>query len=108
MSATLISPNFNERDGVTVDMLVLHYTGMKTASRRLDVYVIRRRSQRTLYDRRGRHAHTLVDEAIAPGMPGSRCGAGISNINSRSIGIELVNPGHEFGYRGFPERRCNV
>ena len=28
---------------------------------------------------------------------------GQSNINSRSIGIELVNPGHEYGYRGFPE-----
>ena len=28
---------------------------------------------------------------------------GVTDINSRSIGIEIVNPGHEFGYRDFPD-----
>ena len=32
-------------------------------------------------------------------------GAGETDINSRSIGIEIVNPGHEFGYRDFPLRQ---
>ena len=31
--------------------------------------------------------------------------AGETDINSRSIGIEIVNPGHEFGYRDFPLRQ---
>ncbi len=39
----------------------------------------------------------------APGTPGVAHWAGAANINARSIGIEIVNPGHEFGYRAFPE-----
>ena len=34
--------------------------------------------------------------------------AGASDINARSIGIELVNPGHEFGYRPFPEEQITA
>src|SRR4029079_16100492 len=30
---------------------------------------------------------------------------GISDVNSASVGIELVNPGHEFGYRNFPDEQ---
>ena len=39
----------------------------------------------------------------APGMPAFPTGPASADINARSIGIELVNPGHEFGYRAFPE-----
>ena len=38
-------------------------------------------------------------------MPGCRAGAGAADINGASIGIELVNPGHEWGYRPFPEKQ---
>ncbi len=34
---------------------------------------------------------------------GVACWAGEYDVNGRSIVIELVNPGHEFGYRRFPE-----
>ena len=99
----LPSPNYDSRGGASVDMLVLHYTGMPTAE---DAIV-------RLCDTNARvSAHYVVDEdglvfqlveeqyrAWHAGVSGWR---GNTNINARSIGIEIVNPGHEFGYRPFP------
>ena len=104
MSATLISPNFNERDGVTVDMLVLHYTGMKSAAEALARMCdpTAEVSAHYMIDEDGTLTH-LVDEQMRAWHAGVAMWRGFSNINSRSIGIELVNPGHEFGYRDFPD-----
>ena len=44
----------------------------------------------------------MVDEADRAWHAGAAFWAGESDINSRSIGVEIANPGHEFGYRGFP------
>ncbi len=41
-------------------------------------------------------------------MPVAAIGAGITDINSASIGIELVNPGHEWGYRPFTEAQMDA
>ena len=40
---------------------------------------------------------------IGPGMRALVSGAGASGLNDGSVGIEIVNPGHEFGYRAFPQ-----
>jgi N-acetylmuramoyl-L-alanine amidase len=45
----------------------------------------------------------LVDEARRAWHAGRGFWAGATNINDRSVGIELANPGHEHGYRAFPE-----
>ena len=45
----------------------------------------------------------MCRKRAAPGMPVFPSGRASTNVNARSIGIELVNPGHEFGYRAFPE-----
>ena len=85
-------------------MLVLHYTGMPDAASALA----------RLRDPESRvSAHYLVDEdgAVSRLVPEERRAwhagvaewAGESDVNARSIGIELVNPGHEHGYRPFPE-----
>ncbi len=47
--------------------------------------------------------HRLVREDRRAWHAGRSCWRGITDINSASIGIELVNPGHEFGYRPFPD-----
>jgi N-acetylmuramoyl-L-alanine amidase len=98
------SPNHDDRAGAAIDMLVLHYTGMKTAEDALE----------RLCDPAARvSAHYTVDEdgTVYAHVPEERRAwhsgvshwAGVSNLNSRSIGIEIVNPGHEFGYREFPQ-----
>jgi N-acetylmuramoyl-L-alanine amidase len=84
-------------------MLVLHYTGMRTAREAID----------RLRDPTAKvSAHYVVDEdgGICRLVPEERRAwhAGVSYwrghtaLNDRSIGIEIVNPGHEFGYRPFP------
>ncbi len=101
---SLPSPNHDSRDGHSVDMLVLHYTGMRSAeealSRLRDPHA--KVSAHYVVDEDG-SIYTLVPEdrrAWHAGVSGWR---GHANINQRSIGIEIVNPGHEFGYRPFPE-----
>lgn len=99
------SPNWNERPGGTcIDTVVIHYTGMQSgeaALRRLcdpkaEV------SAHYLIEEDGR-LFQLVDEEKRAWHAGVSSWRGQDNINHNSIGIELVNPGHEFGYRPFPE-----
>lgn len=101
------SPNQNDRPpGAPVDHLILHYTGMRTAGDALE----------RLTDPRSEvSAHYLIDEdgAVLRLVPehrrawhaGQSFWRGANGLNARSIGIELVNPGHEWGYRAFPERQ---
>ncbi len=104
------SPNHGERaPGVPIDMLILHYTGMPTAEAAL---------QRLCDPAAEVSAHYLVyeDGAILQCVPEARRAwhagrsfwKGDTDINSRSIGIEIVNPGHEFGYRPFPEAQIEA
>jgi len=101
------SPNQDARPhGGPVDILVLHYTGMKTAedalSRLCDPTA--RVSSHYTIDRDGTvYAH--VPEERRAWHAGVSYWAGERDINARSIGIELVNPGHEFGYQPFPEEQ---
>lgn len=99
------SPNFDARPaGAAVDMLVLHYTGMETAeaarARLCDPEA--EVSAHYMVDEDGTVTR-LGDEAERAWHAGVSFWRGHSGINARSIGIELVNPGHEFGYRPFPE-----
>lgn len=99
-----LSPNFDDRGDQPVDMLVLHYTGMESASAALDRLVdpAAQVSAHYLIDEDG-SIYRLVDEAKRAWHAGASFWRGATDINRRSIGIELVNPGHEFGYRPFPE-----
>jgi N-acetylmuramoyl-L-alanine amidase len=99
------SPNFGpRREGARVDMLVLHYTGMKTCGDALDRLCdpAAQVSAHYVIDEDGT-AYRLVDESNRAWHAGVSAWRGDSDVNSRSIGIELVNPGHEFGYREFPK-----
>lgn len=97
------SPNFDSRRGPP-DMLVLHYTGMRTA----EEAVSRLRDPEAKVS-----AHYVVDEdgsilrLVAEERRAWHAGKGAwqgeTDCNAASIGVEIVNPGHEFGYRDFPE-----
>ena len=102
------SPNFDNRRAPP-DMLVLHYTGMRTADEAID----------RLRDAEARvSAHYVVDEngailrLVAEERRAWHAGKGVwqgeTDCNAASIGIEIVNPGHEFGYRDFTEAQIDA
>jgi len=97
------SPNFGPR-AAGIDMLVLHYTGMRTAAAALARLCApaSQVSAHYLVDEDGA-IWRLVDEAQRAWHAGVASWRGRSDVNGASIGIELVNPGHEWGYRPFPE-----
>ena len=98
------SPNCDSRGGTPVDMLVLHYTGMHDGeaalARMCDPNT--KVSAHYMLDEDGT-VYALVPEEMRAWHAGVSYWAGGRDINARSIGIELVNPGHEFGYRHFPD-----
>lgn len=99
------SPNHDARpEGAPIDLLVLHYTGMKTAAEALARLCdpAARVSAHYTIDRDGT-VYRHVPEERRAWHAGESFWAGAKNVNGRAIGIELVNPGHEFGYEAFPE-----
>lgn len=102
------SPNWDER-ALRVSMVVLHYTGMQTAQEAVD----------RMCDPEAKvSAHYFIDEAgqVTQLVPeekrawhaGKSYWRGITDVNSASVGIELANPGHEWGYREFPEAQMDA
>jgi len=102
------SPNFNERKGPP-DMVVLHYTGMKTAEAALQRMCdpVAQVSAHYMVGEDGR-IYRLVAEERRAWHAGVSFWKGETDINGCSIGIEIVNPGHEFGYRDFPPAQIDA
>ena len=99
------SPNFDQRPAdAPIDHLVLHYTGMTSinaaCSRLCDPGA--KVSAHYLIDQDGQ-IDALVPETARAWHAGVSYWRGMSNLNDRSIGIEIDNPGHEHGYHAFPE-----
>lgn len=97
--------NYGERaDDTMIDMLVLHYTGMKDEQEALDRLTCKESGVSCHYFvfEDGKTAQ-LVPEALRAWHAGKSSWHGCGDINSHSIGIEIANPGHEHGYRPFPE-----
>lgn len=101
------SPNHGERRSMKrTDMLILHYTGMKdceVALRRLCEESSEVSSHYLVFED-GRIVQ-MVPEAMRAWHAGASSWGGESDINSRSIGIEICNPGHDFGYPAFPKQQ---
>jgi N-acetylmuramoyl-L-alanine amidase len=97
------SPNFEPRK-TPPDMIVLHYTGMPTGEAALNRLrdPAAKVSSHYLVEEDGR-VFRLVPEERRAWHAGISSWKGDHDINGRSIGVEIVNPGHEFGYRAFPE-----
>jgi N-acetylmuramoyl-L-alanine amidase len=101
------SPNHGERKGgQRPDMIVLHYTGMPNTADALERMC-------SLGSEVSAHYLVLEDGRVIQLVPESRRAwhagaafwAGETDINSCSIGIEIANPGHDYGYRDFPKRQ---
>ena len=98
------SPNTEPRPaGTLIDTLILHYTGMQSGAgaiaRLRDPAAIV--SSHYVVEEDGTVSR-LVPEALKARHAGVSHWRGRSALNANSIGIEIVNPGHEWGYRHFP------
>ncbi|MGE3623790.1 MAG: N-acetylmuramoyl-L-alanine amidase [Bdellovibrionales bacterium] len=99
-----LSPNFDPRDpAVPVQFVILHYTGMPSGDDALERLrdPASKVSAHYLIEEDGR-LFKLVEENARAWHAGLSAWRGIADINSASVGIELVNPGHQHGYRAFP------
>jgi N-acetylmuramoyl-L-alanine amidase len=107
------SPNQDSRGAPPnmrpIDMLVLHYTGMQSAAAALDRLCdpAARVSAHYLVEEDGA-LWRLVPEARRAFHAGVSCWQGDRDLNFVSIGVEIVNPGHEWGYRRFPEAQMEA
>ncbi len=104
------SPNFGERrGGLRPEILLMHYTGMASGEAAED-WLCDPRSEVSCHyvvHEDGRVVQ-LVREADRAWHAGKSVWRGVEDINSQSIGIEVVNPGHTLGYRRFPERQIDA
>lgn len=105
VTEVVASPNFNDRRADTVlDMIILHYTGMESVAGALNWLCHHEAevSSHYLIDEEGKVTQ-LVAEKYRAWHAGQSCWKSVRDINSHSIGIEITNPGHEYGYVDFPQ-----
>ena len=98
------SPNHDERPpGTPVDILLLHYTGMQSATAAIERLrdPVAHVSSHYVVEEDGL-VWQLVPEQRRAWHAGVSHWRGHAGLNDRSVGIEIVNPGHEWGYRPFP------
>jgi N-acetylmuramoyl-L-alanine amidase len=102
------SPNYNARvmpeGGRPVRQIILHYTGMQDGQAAVDWLCNPESgvSSHYLVHEDGRIIQ-MVEEMDRAWHAGVSLWRGAADLNSSSIGIEIQNPGHEWGYRPFPD-----
>ena len=104
------SPNQDERaPGLATDILLLHYTGMESTAAALERLCdpVARVSSHYVVDESGQITQ-LVPEARRAWHAGVSSWEGETDNNSRSIGIEIGNVGHDLGYPDFPDVQIDV
>jgi N-acetylmuramoyl-L-alanine amidase len=103
------SSNAGPRRAGAVDLLVLHYTGMRSAEAAIQWLAAPQSKVSSHYviDEAGAVIQ-LVPEALRAWHAGISHWQGEDDINSRSIGIEIQNPGHDLGYPDFPDEQMRA
>jgi len=101
----LPSPNFDVRS-LPVSIIVVHYTGMLSAAAAIARLAdpAARVSAHWVVAEDGQVVR-MVDEANRAWHAGKSWWRGVTDVNSASVGIEIVNPGHEYGYTPFPSEQ---
>lgn len=103
------SPNFGERQAGPPDMLLLHYTGMDDADEALS-WLCSENSQVSAHYfvfEDGRTVQMVAEDKRA-WHAGASYWKGETDNNSRSVGIEIANPGHQGDYRVFPDAQIEA
>jgi N-acetylmuramoyl-L-alanine amidase len=102
------SPNYSERL-LPISILILHYTGMKSGAEAIDwlANLDSKVSAHYVVDEDGTVVHMVREEYRAQ-HAGLSYWRDVTDNNSASIGIEIVNPGTEWGYRPFPEEQMDA
>ncbi|WP_137931939.1 N-acetylmuramoyl-L-alanine amidase [Mesorhizobium comanense] len=105
-----VSPNFGpRRDTPKPDMIVLHYTGMATGAG-AEAWLCNPASEVSAHYLVHENGHIvqMVRESDRAWHAGKSSWFGRTDINSCSVGIEIVNPGHSLGYPRFPRRQIEA
>ncbi len=102
------SPNYDERDQ-PISVIVLHYTGMADAASAIEKLrdPASKVSCHYLVAEDGQVLRMVPEEKRA-WHAGRSYWRGTQDLNACSIGIEIVNPGHQFGYRPYPDEQIEA
>ena len=105
------SPNYSKktRKKGKIRFLIIHYTGMQSVRASINRLTNPKHkvSCHYLIDRKGKIFQMVEDDKIA-WHAGKSKWQKLTNLNNSSIGIELVNKGHRFGYQKFPRKQINI
>ena len=112
------SPNFNNKKRLlnSIKIIVIHYTGMQSERESIERLCNPRAkvSSHFLINKNGKIYRLVKDNNVA-WHAGKSCWGKYKNLNKNSIGIELVNKGHQFGYTNFNKKQisslikiCNI
>ena len=112
------SPNFNDKKRPlnSIKIIVIHYTGMQSERESIERLCNPKAkvSSHFLINKNGKIYRLVKDNKVA-WHAGKSCWGKYKNLNKNSIGIELVNKGHQFGYTNFNEKQisslvkiCNI
>ena len=104
------SPNFNKkkRPKSSIKAIIIHYTGMQS-ERESMIRLCNPKSKVSshfIINQNGRIYRLVRDNQIA-WHAGKSCWGKYKNLNKNSIGIELVNKGHQFGYTNFKKKQLS-
>ncbi len=104
------SYNFNpiKRSKKLIKFIIIHYTGMKNESdaiKRLSDYKTKVSSHYFIKD--NGNIINLVPDLYEAWHAGKSKWKNINSLNKYSIGIEINNPGHEFGYKSFSTKQIS-
>ena len=107
---SIYSPNFNEkrRSYKSIKFLIIHYTGMQS-ERESIIRLCNSKSKVSSHfviNQKGKIYRLVQDNQIA-WHAGKSCWGKYKNLNKTSIGIELVNKGHKFGYTNFKKKQLS-
>ena len=106
----IFSPNYDRKKRAlnSVQILVFHYTGMQSERESIKKLCNPnfKVSSHYLINRRGK-IFSLVQNSYVAWHAGKSCWGRHKNLNKNSIGIELVNKGHQFGYTSFKKKQIS-